>query len=79
MTVDDVFSRAGLTPQGPVQWGSTVHEERPGVYVVALVANAGEMSATVEAGYLSPVEQSIGLLDNRLFTSAAQAVRSVTA
>ena len=39
-TVQSIFSAAGLKPAGVVAWGSTLPIDEPGVYVVALTAEA---------------------------------------
>jgi hypothetical protein len=37
VTVVDLFEQAGLSPIGPVQWGTEISESCAGIYVIALV------------------------------------------
>lgn len=39
VSVDEVFSHAGLRPAGCVRWGERVPEDRPGVYVISTTSN----------------------------------------
>lgn len=42
ITVRKLFGAAGLSVFGPVSWGNSVNEKRPGVYLIATVANPDE-------------------------------------
>ena len=48
-TVADLFMAAGLAPAAPVVWGTTVAEQRAGVYVVALSKSAETPTGTFSA------------------------------
>ena len=57
MTVADLFEAARLSPLGPVGWGTAIPmTEKGGVYVVALVAEAGLVGGGL-AEFLDPSEQ----------------------
>ena len=57
MTVADLFEAARLSPLGPVRWGSPIPStEKGGIYVVALVAEAGLVCGGL-AEFLEPPEQ----------------------
>jgi hypothetical protein len=51
-TVADVFASAGLQPDGVVPWGTPVPEPGPGVYVVALTADARSLTEVSAAAPL---------------------------
>src|SRR5579864_467145 len=53
VSVAKLFEFAGLHPCGPVEWKQkNVDENRPGIYVVALVAEAHELCENVDVEYL---------------------------
>lgn len=58
ITVKELFGVAGLPAFGPVLWGNSVPEKRPGVYVVAAVANPDERVSPVVPRDLPPMVAS---------------------
>lgn len=58
MTVTEIFAAAGLQPCGPVLWKEQVPETSEGIYVVALVEEAGaRLECPVYGDYLPPGEK----------------------
>jgi hypothetical protein len=55
ITVRTLFNAAGLEPYGPVAWGKAVEEKRPGVYVIAIVAEADGSCDCIDVSYLPGV------------------------
>lgn len=55
ITVKELFGVAGLPVFGPVPWGKTVNETRPGVYVVAAVEDPNESVSPVVLVDLPPL------------------------
>jgi putative transcriptional regulator len=58
VTVRDLFGAAGLPVLGPVSWDATLNERRPGVYVIATVANADDTVSSVAPLDLPPIVAS---------------------
>jgi putative transcriptional regulator len=58
VTVRQLFGAAGLPVFGPVSWDTTVNEKRPGVYVIATVANPDDNVSPVVAVDLPPMVAS---------------------
>ena len=52
-SVADVFAAAGLSPGGAVRWGDRVALDSPGVYAVALTADSGAVTGTLQTCPLS--------------------------
>ena len=53
ITVTELFKAAGLQPHGPVRWGEIVREQKPGVYVVAVVGGSENDCGLIGAPYLN--------------------------
>lgn len=58
ISVKELFDAVGLPAFGPVSWGQTVNEERPGVYVIAGAVNPSERFSCVVPPGLPPLVES---------------------
>ena len=61
MTVAEVFRVAGLSPHGPVAWGTQVPECSPGVYVVARVRDPEAGCAPCALPFIEPIPSNLVL------------------
>jgi hypothetical protein len=57
LTVSTLFKRIALSPLGPVRWGKPIPDESPGVYVIALSADAKASTCDIDADYLETSER----------------------
>jgi hypothetical protein len=57
ITVQDLFTTAGLIPQKPVKWLEPIEVPRPGVYVVGLTANANDPAPDIELACVPEAER----------------------
>ena len=55
VTVRALFNAADLKPCGPVAWGQAIVEKKPGVYVIAVVAEADKSCEHIDVSYLPNV------------------------
>jgi hypothetical protein len=63
ITVTEVFAAAGLTPQGVIPWRGAVPEQRPGVYVVALVSDADGTAPEIDIGPTASAVSDVATID----------------
>ena len=61
LTVAELFQTAGLSPRGPVPWGTDVPESNAGVYVVARVGDPKADCTPCALRFIDPLPPGIDL------------------
>jgi hypothetical protein len=78
LTVSELFKHIALLLWGPVRWGAPIPEESPGVYVIALSADANASTSDINADYLE-TSQRLRWIPNQPIVYIGQATRQTLA